>query len=68
MIKTHVCEYCENVYPIAPNNGSGIKRSYNGTVQNTISYRPDPFNEEIRGDFTDHWLCDDCYYNSRMEI
>ena len=63
MVETHICEYCENVYPIHP-DGNVIHYS----DQIMVSYRPDPFDEEIRGDFTNHWLCDDCYYDSAMEI
>lgn len=73
MIETHICEYCENVYPINfdypyPSKIFSRRISRSGTGQNTVSYRPDPFDEEIRNDFTNHWLCDDCYYASRMEI
>jgi hypothetical protein len=31
-------------------------------------YGPDPFAEEIGGDDTPMWLCDDCVYASAMEI
>lgn len=33
-----------------------------------IRWGPDPFAEEIRGDDTPLWLCDDCYHESCMEI
>lgn len=28
----------------------------------------DPFAEEINGDDTEHWICDDCYQASCWEI
>jgi hypothetical protein len=31
-------------------------------------YIPDPFSSEIHGDDTPHWICDDCEYQSAMDI
>lgn len=31
-------------------------------------YGPDPFAEEIYGDETPMWLCDDCHEQSRLDI
>lgn len=33
-----------------------------------ISYGPDPFRSEIRGDDTPLWQCNECSHNSYMEI
>jgi hypothetical protein len=33
-----------------------------------IEWGPDPFSSEIHDDHTPMWLCDDCRYNSMMEI
>jgi hypothetical protein len=33
-----------------------------------VEWQPDPFMEEIHGDSTLHLLCDECAYNSAMEI
>lgn len=32
------------------------------------TYTEDPFNCEINDNHEEHWLCEDCVYNSRMEI
>ena len=36
--------------------------------QKDMIYGPDPFREEICGDDDPVWLCDDCHYDSCMEI
>lgn len=75
MIENHVCDYCENVYPVHQDNDGGpfwAFMSRRGTdevvTENMVSYRSDPFFEEIRENFTKYWICDDCYYESFLEI
>lgn len=34
----------------------------------TVSWTTDPFDEEIRNDYTMHWLCTHCEWNQAMEI
>ena len=31
-------------------------------------FGPDPYNSEINDDYTEHWICEECLYNSSMEI
>jgi hypothetical protein len=38
-----------------------------GTTEN-LSYGPDPYAEEIHGDYTDVWECDSCREASAEEI
>lgn len=61
------CENCGNIYPIAEvsNYENGSNMDYANTH---VSYGEDPFQSEIYGDTTNHWLCDICVYNSYMEI
>jgi len=33
-----------------------------------ISFAPDPYSEEINEDTTPVWMCDECRYESMMEI
>ncbi len=34
----------------------------------SVSWRSDPYAEEIHGDTTKMWLCDDCEYEYAMDI
>lgn len=62
------CEYCKNSFPIA-----SAEREF-GYVGNTregkrgVSFITDPFQEEIHGDMTLHWICDECAYQISMDI
>jgi hypothetical protein len=35
---------------------------------NHVEWRSDPFQSEIHDDYTLLWLCDECHYNSLMEV
>lgn len=34
----------------------------------TNYFGSDPYDSEINGDYTEHWICNDCYNNASMEI
>lgn len=36
--------------------------------ENMIVWQTDPFEEEIRGDYTKMWLCENCAYEYAMDI
>lgn len=36
--------------------------------ETVCAYTTDPFSVEIRDDFTLGWYCDQCLYNSAMEV
>lgn len=61
------CVQCNIVYDVW-REGDEFYSGRTGKGKITISWTSDPFQEEIRGDFTKMWLCDDCYYNNFMDI
>lgn len=68
--KTRTCEHCERELPVF--NGFIMRETFVGRLGALppmlyVRYQPDPFNEEIHGDSTPHWLCQECCYNSYME-
>lgn len=69
--KTKSCEYCERELPVF--NEFIMLETFAGYLGQLppllyVKYGPDPFGEEIHGDSTPHWLCQDCVYASAMEI
>ena len=41
---------------------------FNGYCDGVLVLGPDPFQEEIHGDFTEYWECEGELYDSYMEI
>jgi hypothetical protein len=56
--------------PIAQQSlsGSDDKCCRCGKVGDDVTYGPDPFAEEIAGDDTPVWECEECRYQSAMDI
>lgn len=55
------CVYCCNIFPVR-------KGCNDDTEGNMIQWQADPFQEEIRGDSTCMWLCDECAHDAAMDI
>jgi hypothetical protein len=55
------CIDCRQVFPVR-------KGWEDNTPGRMVEWRSDPFGEEIHGDFTKMWLCDECEYQSAMDI
>ena len=36
--------------------------------ENPVTFGPDPFNDEINDDQTPFWMCENCRYESGMDI
>jgi hypothetical protein len=53
--------FCDKVYPVR-------KMSDIFSKENMVSWRTDPFAEEIHGDYTRMWLCDECEHEYAMDI
>jgi len=75
------CEYCEKEFLVASeaNEPTHEGHKYNWRDPyacpyacpdecRRVSFTADPFQSEIRGDDTQHWLCSECVYDSYMEI
>jgi len=53
--------FCDKIYP--------VRKGWNDfTEGNMIEWRSDPFEEEIHGDSTPMWLCDECEHEYAMDI
>ncbi len=62
--------YCGQVFDVYNGNDFPSK-PYNArkrTGEIVVRWRSDPFQEEIHGDLTPMWLCDECEYQSDMDI
>jgi hypothetical protein len=53
--------FCGNTYPVR-------KGHTDKTEGNMVEWRTDPFAEEIHGDSTLMWLCDECEHEYAMDI
>lgn len=67
----HKCDHCDGDFFISDENTDSPfanDRAYNTNSVNTVSFRPDPFRSEIRGDDTKQWICNQCWRSSADEI
>jgi len=39
-----------------------------GQYKEDVEYRENPYNAEIYDDYSEHWLCDNCSWESSMDI
>ena len=54
------CEYCEKPFPVWV---EGMDSS-----RNTVSYEPNPWEQEMNHDESNHWICVKCYNAFATEI
>lgn len=66
------CEYCDRLLPVF--DPATMEEKYHdmrkGIAEEDLQVRltDDPFAAEIHHDFTLHWLCQHCVYQSSMDI
>lgn len=60
------CEYCNKVYNVWKEGDFYNWRKQQGDL--TVSWQEDPFDAEINGDYTRHWLCTQCASERAWEI
>jgi len=41
---------------------------YEQLDENPVTYGPDPYSMDIHNDFTEYWQCNECAYESAMDI
>lgn len=63
----HRCEYCGEKYFVEQGELREETIYWDNHIT-TVSWTSDPFDEEIRNDYTMHWLCTHCVYDAAMEI
>lgn len=61
------CESCRQVFDVC-REGDGYYDPRTCTGKIFVTWRADPFAEEIHDDYTRMWLCDYCAYEHAMEI
>lgn len=68
------CEYCMETFEVYDSKRQypRVNYRYYGycslPARDVVYFTTDPFNEEIRGDETLHWICWQCHQDSEYEI
>jgi hypothetical protein len=53
--------FCDEIYP--------VRKGWNDKTEGTmIQWQTNPYMEEINGDYTRMWLCDECAHEYAMDI